>query len=436
MDILSRPCRRIIRCRAVNRNSLVGFLAVLIVSTGFCMPVSATSSWTKAEITASRVVYDVNTQVVGPVSPGKKQAGLKAIVEVDQRRIVVLDREFRVTGVVRSRFDIAGNLHYSINRRFVYAASNDGWIARIDLVNRKTVAEIRVGLETGNIALSSDGKWLMAGNSKPHTLVVLNAEDLSLYRVIPVEDGTGGSSAVRAVYDAAPRQSFIVALKDFTEVWELSYDPDAAPVYASFVHSYRVGQVEGVVVEAQPFARRRIKLNEYLEDFFFDPAYAEVVGTVRGDVDGAVYNLDARRKVAELKFGGAPHFGAGTSWQADGRLLMATPHLDQSVVSIVDMESWQTIKKIAVAGPVRFLHQGSETPHTWLQVLSGPHKGARQVLDKRTLEIVKTIAAVPDDPLLLYDRLTFRELKRLPGIRKKPAAGSGQRVIYNEAVRR
>ena len=33
------------------------------------------------------------------------------------------------------------------------------------------------------------------------------------------------SSRVSAVYDAAPRQSFVAALKDVPEVWEISYDP-------------------------------------------------------------------------------------------------------------------------------------------------------------------------------------------------------------------
>ncbi len=46
-----------------------------------------------------------------------------------------------------------------------------------------------------------------------------------------------------------PRQIFIVALKDLKEIWELSYDPDADPIYGSFVHNYREGELEGEVVE-------------------------------------------------------------------------------------------------------------------------------------------------------------------------------------------
>ena len=45
------------------------------------------------------------------------------------------------------------------------------------------------------------------------------------------------SSRISAVYDAAPRQSFIAGLKDLPEVGEISYDPDARPFCDGRVHA-------------------------------------------------------------------------------------------------------------------------------------------------------------------------------------------------------
>lgn len=104
------------------------------------------------------------------------------------------------------------------------------------------MAEIRASINTRNIAVSGDGRWVMAANYLPHTLVLLKAADLSLNRVIPVVNEAGKSSRVSAVYDAAPRQSFVAALKDIPEVWELSYDPKAEPVFKGYVHDYKMGE--------------------------------------------------------------------------------------------------------------------------------------------------------------------------------------------------
>ena len=82
----------------------------------------------------------------------------------------------------------------------------------------------------------------MVGNYLPHSLVILDAADLSLIKVIPVEDDHGNSSRVSAVYTAPPRNSFIVALKDLKEVWEINYTDNPPRVYRGYVHDYKMGE--------------------------------------------------------------------------------------------------------------------------------------------------------------------------------------------------
>jgi DNA-binding beta-propeller fold protein YncE len=334
-----------------------------------------------AEIAGSRIEYQRSSE------PLNEPSGNLAIVAPDGRHITILNIASRKTGVIRTVHRIKGKVVVSADGHYIYALSDNGWVSKIDMAFAQLVAKVRVGQKSTNLAISANGKWLLAGNQKPHTLVVLDSKDLRPFKIIAVSEGKGKSSAVRAVYASPARQAFIVALQDFPQIWELSWDPDAAPVYGSFVHSFRVGQVEGVVVEDQPFARRRLDLKINLHDLILDPAGAEVIGRVRGSANSAVYNLDARRKVADLKFKGTPHFGAGQIWEIDERVLLAVPHLDQAMVTIIDMETWKTVEQIKTAGPGFFLPDDKTAPTLRFKILSGPEMNTIQMIGKRSLKI-------------------------------------------------
>jgi hypothetical protein len=250
------------------------------------------------------------------------------------------------------------------------------------------------------------------------------------------------------VYDAAPRHSFVAALKDLPEIWEISYsDP---PPYHGPVHDYRD---EGPLAEPQPFPVRRIRLDDYLDDFFFDQAYRHVIGAARNAENGQVVNLDVGRKIAEIKLPGMPHLGSGITWDYEGRPVLATPLLDQGIVSIIDMRTWRTIKEIKTLGPGFFMRSHENTPYAWVDVFFGPHKDVVHVIDKRTLEIVKTLRPAPgktaahleftrdgrrallsiwetDGAVVVYDASRLEEVKRLP--MNKP---SGKYNVDNKITR-
>ena len=87
--------------------------------------------------------------------------------------------------------------------------------SKFDIYNLKTVAEIRAGINTRNMAVSFDGRYAMVANYLPHNLVLLDTENLTPIKVIPVE------GRVSAVYTAPPRNSFVAALKDsMTAEWK------------------------------------------------------------------------------------------------------------------------------------------------------------------------------------------------------------------------
>ena len=291
----------------------------------------------------------------------------------------------------------------------------------------------------------------MVGNYLPHTLVALDARDLSPIRVIPVDDGKGKSSRVSAVYDAAPRQSFVVALKDLKEVWEMSYDDTAPPVYQGLVHDHALQ--EGMIVPG-PFAPKRTRLEDYLDDFFFDQGYEYLIGASREGNQGQVVNLDARRKVAMVEIPGMPHLGSGITWEYEGRSVLATPNLKQGLVTIVDMKDWKTLKQIPTNGPGFFMRSHENTPYAWVDAFNSPKRNCLQVIDKQKLEVVnevcpvgpgKTAAHVEftrdgkfalvsiwdmDGALVVYDAATLKEIKRIP--MKRPV---GKYNVYNKTTR-
>jgi len=416
------------------------------------VPLPEALRWGLEQIAASRrQLVEPGSLPQAPVF-GADPLNLFIVVELGDHHATILDGD-RLEPLHRfaTRRALHGGPKFSPDGRFVYFASRDGWISKFDLYSLQTLAEVRAGINTRNLAVSGDGRYAMVANYLPHTLVLLDARDLAPIKVIPVQDETGKSSRVSAVYTAAPRQSFVAALKDIPEVWEILYQDDPLPVYNGPMHDYRMG--EGVSRQRGPFPVRRIPLDDYLDDFFFDRSYQLLIGAARNANNGQVVNLDARRKIAELELDGMPHLGSGITWQYGSRPVLATPHLKKAQVSIIDMQTWETVKRIPTAGPGFFMRSHENSAYAWVDVFFGPDKDAVHVIDKRTLQIVKTLRPEPgktaahvefdrhgkyallsiwdpDGALVVYDASTLEELKRLP--MNKP---SGKYNVYNKITR-
>jgi DNA-binding beta-propeller fold protein YncE len=407
--------------------------------------------WAEKEIAASRVE---------PVAPGSLPArpvfkadpkNLFVVVETGDHHATILDGDtFEPITRFATRFALHGGPKFSADGRYVYFASRDGWIAKYDIWNLALVAEVRAGINTRNLAVSSDGRYVLVGNYLPHTLVALDARDLSLVKVIDAKDRNGKTSRVSAVYDAAPRESFIVALKDVAEVWELPYGPKTGPVYEGLVHDYRMGEA---IAAKGPLPVRRIVLEDIVDDFFFDPSYDHLIGAARDGHTGQVVNLNVRRRIAEVDLPGMPHLGSGITWEWHGGPVLATPNLKDGIVTVIDQRTWKTVAQIPTAGPGFFLRSHEATPYAWVDAFNSPRKDTLQVIDKRTLEIVRTLTPSPgrtaahveftrdgryalvsiwenDGAIVVYDAATFAEVRRIP-----MAKPSGKYNVYNKTTR-
>jgi len=380
---------------------------------------------------------------------------LFVVVETGDHHATILDGDrFERLARFPTRFALHGGPKFTPDGRYVYFASRDGWISKYDLWSLKLLTEVRAGINTRNAAVSSDGRYVIVGNYLPHTVAILDARDLVPLKLIEAKDEKGSSSRVSAVYDAAPRKSFVVALKDVPELWEISYDDNAAPIYAGLVHDYRLGEGAAIPGKLNP---RRTRLDEVLDDFFFDPSYANLIGAARresGDAGGGqVVNLDVRRRIARLDLPGMPHLASGISWRWQGRTVMVTPNLKEGVLSVIETGDWKIVKQIPTLGPGFFMRSHENSRYAFVDSMMSAAKDTLQVIDKATLERVaelrpapgKTLAHVEftrdgryalaslweeDGAIIVFDAQTLKEVKRIP--MRKPV---GKYNVWNKISR-
>ena len=391
-------------------------------------PVTPAPVWSDQQITDSHIDYQHSDLSAQPVYEVADKLNMFIVVELGDHSASLLDGDkLEVIHRFKTRPALHGGPKFSSDGRYVYFASRDGWVSKFDIYNLKMLHEIRAGINTRNIAISTDGKTVLVGNYLPHNLVVLDADDLSFKNEVKVISGEQ-SSRVSAVYTAPPRNSYIVALKDIAEIWEIPYASanSAKPV---------------------PI---RIQADKIIDDFFFSQDYKHLIGGSRDAGKGVVINLDDRKTVSEIELDGIPHLGSGFSFEHNGGRVLASQNLRKNEISFIDMRSWEIIKRLETPGPGFFMRSHEKSPYAMADVFFGEHKEKILVIDKQSLEIIKTLVPAPgktsahiefdrhgqhalvsvwedDGALIIYDMQTIEEIKRIP--MKKP---SGKYNIFNK----
>lgn len=204
----------------------------------------------------------------------------------------------------------------SVDAKCRRRASNFGapsmtWLARA------LVAALLLGLGTSALAdgtrdllhhcASHDGRWRLAARDAPPTLLLFDTEHKLVKTWLVASRNGQVASRVAAIVDAPTRRSFVVALRDVAELWEISYDPKAEDFYDGLVHDFRMG--EGLPMRGFLNPRRTF-ISQPLENLRFDPVSTEVIGVANATVHRI--NLDVRRRVAGQA-------------QADAALLASAP---------------------------------------------------------------------------------------------------------------
>jgi hypothetical protein len=173
-------------------------------------------------------------------------------------------------------------------------------------------------------AASADGHWRITADG--HTLTLFDAAGRRLRSHTAAAVDGSGRSAVTALHDATPRRSFVVIFETLPELWEISYDPNAEPIFQGLVHDYR--QREGI---AEPgfLNPRRTRLDTHVRDPGFDSSHAFVVARAPDLADGqaVIYlvQLDVRKTIAVFTLRGDPDTAAVRRVRREGREILEVP---------------------------------------------------------------------------------------------------------------
>jgi hypothetical protein len=177
------------------------------------------------------------------------------------------------------------------------------------------------------VATSADGRWCLVADGA--ALTVIDADGRSARQHV--------APAVAGVFDAAPRRSFVVVFESLPELWEISYDPDAEPLYQGLGHDHR--QREGI---AEPgfLNVRRTRLDAPLRDAGFDSSHAFVIARAPDRSDGqavlVLVQLDVRKAIAAFTIRGDPDTAALRRVWRDRRELLEIPDRQGRPVLLID----------------------------------------------------------------------------------------------------
>lgn len=368
-----------------------------------------------------------------------RESKLTPVLSPDGHQVWMVDSDrFAIAHRMASPFELAGELQFSPDGRYVYAASPQGWIVKFDLWSFSVVATTWIGSGLPSLAVSGDGSWVMAAGPETPALSLLDAS-LRLVRSYGVLAADGKQTSRIATLQAAPaRRSFFVALKDSPEIWEISYNRNAEPIYEGLVHDYRMGEA---IPKPGFLGVRRTILDESLEDIFFFVDGRHALGRVRSNLAGSsqlhVINLDIRRRLAVLALPGLASPGSAVSFAQAGTAMLAIPDRQGGLVNVVEVNGWKLLRTIETTAKGIVLRSHEQADHLWIGSRQDASDRAGLILiEKKTLAMVAPVSGLQyplmriaftrdgqrvlvsqqdiKDPLMVYETRTLVVLGRVP----------------------
>jgi len=318
---------------------------------------------------------------------------VKSVLDITfatERDASLVDFIDSTTGKVLSRHKAGFAVHVTVtnkkNPRYAYSISRSGKLTMFDIgaPGQPALASVQVGQESRGLAVSPDGKYVIAGNYNPggavlcdaHTLEPLKVYDTS--RVIDTE-GQIGPSRVAYLADTPYGPYFTMGLKDAGHVYIIDYSKPDFPI---------VGDVPNI---GKILHDAFLNENEG-EDFGRYVMVASQGSDLMGVVDHKTKKLAAKIFTGEKS---KPHPGQGSSWfnKKMGKQLNATQSMNFGSVVIWESPSWKVVKKVPTSGGGLFVGTGEHTPWIWSDCVLGKPEFYNEVhlINKETLETDRII---------------------------------------------
>ncbi len=314
-------------------------------------------------------------QSVEPAAPG-----LVLVADDEGRQFAVFAAD---TLQARQRWRIGEAVpaapRFSPDGRSVFLGSGSGTVVRRDLVTGRESARASIGGALVDFAISADGRWLLAAHADPAGLTLLDSELQPVRRYLPASLDGKVKSRVAAVFHAAARRSFVVSFDALPELWEISYDRAAPPIFDGLVHDYRMGEA---IATSGFLGVRRAPLEERFIALALDATGRHVLGVGAGGTL-AVLNLDVRRRIATIQAG--PTALPPVGFTAQGRSRLALAGAD-AVLRIVDGTQWRVARTLPLPGRPAFLVTSAAAPQLWAGSQAGAGEAVLTLVDQQTLD--------------------------------------------------
>jgi nitrite reductase (NO-forming)/hydroxylamine reductase len=316
-----------------------------------------------------------------------KSVDTKSVLDITfatERDASLVDFIDSTNGKVLSRHKAGFAVHVTVtnkkNPRYAYSISRSGILTMFDIAapGQPALASVQVGFESRGLAVSPDGKYVIAGNYTPGGAVLCDAmtlEPLKAYDTSAVinTDGQIEASRVASLADTPYGPYFAMALKDAGRVYIIDYSKPGFPI---------VGDVPNIGKILHDAFLNEDEGKDFGRYFMIASQGSDVVGIV----DFKNKNLAAKVYTGKKS---KPHPGQGSSWynKKMGKQLHATVSMNIGSVVIWD-SNWKVVKKIPTSGGGLFVGTGHHTPYIWADTVLGKPATYNEVylINKESLE--------------------------------------------------
>ena len=350
-----------------------------LASTGWAQPQSSAANqvaWEVDDLLAPSPI-DGKAQTTVPLVQSGERPSLWLLVEDAGKTLALFDtgRNSRLQQAI-STPNLSGEIRISPDGRAAYLAMEGGWIIQYRLPDLQPLARVWTGAGGSTMRLSSDGRWLLVATRDPDGLSLLDA-GLRLTRTYPLASldrkttGRVGTTLVNPV-----RDSFIVSLHDIKELWEISWNPKAEPIFDGLVHDYRMG--EGVASSGF-LGVRRTPLDDAMPHALLAPDGLHVVGTTQPTAGKPprteLINLNIRRRIRTLDL---PDAARAVAFLSNQTGFVAAITADETV-AVFDARTWATSRVITLPEPIQSLHAIATSQHRLMAVTVPTADGLQKI---------------------------------------------------------
>lgn len=315
---------------------------------------------------------------------------------------------------------------YSRDARYAFVFGRDGGLTKIDLLNGVITQRI---MQSGNSiggAISQDGRYVAVSNYEPGGVNIFSVDDLSKVAEIPAIYGESNMRSKTVGLVDAPGNQFIFSLYDGNEIWQVQIEKNTDSITTTTKKYLNAGKAP---YDALISSNGRY----YIAGLFGEDGLSllDLWHPEKGLKRILSHYGKGKKKLPVYKM---PHL---EGWAIAGNHAFL-PAVGLHEVLVVDINSWQEVKRIKVHSQPVFAIASPDDRQIWVN-FAYPDNNTLQVIDSESFEIIKQfqpgkgilhmeftprsehvwVSVRDNDEIIIYDTKTLKEIKRLPA--KKPS---------------